>query len=72
MKYGCLYKTKKIDILAINETKIDHRIEDRLISLEDFSRCRYAGVGKEVVLLSMSEMQSGLNPGKIFQINRLN
>ena len=36
-----LVQNEKIDILAINETKIDHKIEDRLISLEDFSLCRY-------------------------------
>ena len=36
-----LVKNEKIDILAINETKIDHKIDDRLISLEDFSLCRY-------------------------------
>ena len=31
-----LVQNEKIYILAINETKIDHKIEDRLISLEDF------------------------------------
>ena len=36
-----LVKNEKIDILAINETNIDHKIDDRLISLEDFSLCRY-------------------------------
>ena len=36
-----LVKNENIDILAINETKIDHKIDDRLISLEDFSLCRY-------------------------------
>ena len=36
-----LLKNENIDILAINETKIDHKIDDRLISLGDFSLCRY-------------------------------
>ena len=36
-----LVQNEKIDIFAINETKIDHKIEDRLISLEDFSLRRY-------------------------------
>ena len=36
-----LVKNEKIDILAINETKIDHKIDDRLVSLGDFCLCRY-------------------------------
>ena len=36
-----LVKDENFDILAINETKIDHKIDDRLISLEDFCLCRY-------------------------------
>ena len=36
-----LVKNENIDILAMNETKIDHKIDDRLISLDDFSLCRY-------------------------------
>ena len=36
-----LVKNENIDILAITETKIDHKIDDRLISFDDFSLCRY-------------------------------
>ena len=36
-----LVKNENIDILAINKTKIDHKIDDRLISLDNFSLCRY-------------------------------
>ena len=60
-------KQKRIDILAISETKLDSRIDDRLIALEDCSP-----FGKIVVLLSILEMRFGLNPGKIFQISLLN
>ena len=35
-----LVKNENIDILAINETKIDSKIDDRLVALEDFSLCR--------------------------------
>ena len=36
-----LVRNENIDILVINETKVDQKIDDRLISLEDFSLCRY-------------------------------
>ena len=36
-----LVKNENIDISAIIETKIDHKINDRLVFLEDFSLCRH-------------------------------
>ena len=67
-----LVQNEKIDILAINETKIDHKIEDRRISLEDFSLCRYdrSRQGGGVALYVRNAVR--FKPGKIFQINRLN
>ena len=36
-----LVKNKKIDILVVNETKIDDKVEDQLIAIDDYSlkRC---------------------------------
>ena len=36
-----LIKKENFDILAINEIKIDSKIDDKLIALDDFSLCRY-------------------------------
>ena len=35
-----LVKNKKIDILVVNETKIDDKVEDQLIAIDDYSRKR--------------------------------
>ena len=36
-----LVKNENIDILAISETILERKIDDRLIALEDFSLCRF-------------------------------
>ena len=55
-----LVKNENIDNLVISETKVDSKVDDKLIALKDFSlfRVELIEVGKVVVLLSLSEMGS--------------
>ena len=64
-------KNKCIDILTVNETKIDSKVDDQLIAIDDFSllrndRNRHGG---GVALYVINTV--GFRPGKIFLINRL-
>ena len=40
-KIRLLIKNKNIDILVVNETKIDDKVEDQHIAIDDYSRKRY-------------------------------
>ena len=48
-----LTKNKCIDILAVNETKIDSKVDDQLIAIDDFSLMRHDRNRQGGVLLSM-------------------
>ena len=64
-----LVKNENIDILAISETKIEAKLTIDSSGWKIFLFADLIEARKEMVLLCMSEIWFGLNPGKIFQLN---